>query len=121
MVVPRAVCKSEAWRKVVLIRVVELARRFDSRTSQTTVLSEDEGCDLVFLLFQHPKVFISKTESQREIWSRFPLILKEETITVRAEVTLCVCWSTRLRVSIDLVEERRIVGKVEETTESKEG
>src|SRR6185295_8374861 len=39
------------------------------------------------------------------------------TVTARAEVTLRVCWSTRRRIGVDLIEQRRVVGEVEQTRE----
>src|SRR5262249_37476641 len=72
----------------------------------------------VVLLFQNSEIFIAKTQSQRQVRSRFPIVADEETVTVRTEVTLCICWATRHGICVDLVEQRRIVGKVKETGES---
>ena len=72
------------------------------------------------LLRQRHEVFVADAEVERQVRTNFPIVLRKAHVIGRAEIALGVGGIASSRIGVYALEDRRIVGQIEQAAEGKD-
>ena len=110
-----AIGETNSRRKVFLAGLKELIWSYyyaAVNDSGESVSTQDVVAQALLFLFERGEILVTQSQVKREIRTKLPVVLNENGIGVRAEVTLPVNWATRNRIKVNLLELRRVVCKI---------
>src|SRR5215467_14610994 len=118
----RIICKTEARRKVELLRIVQLLDTTDRGSGQTRVeissRSENDGREQAVPFLRSPEIVVANANVQREPLKHSPVVLEECAAFMHVEVTRVVRELSRVRVDCDVLLKRAIRRERQDAVES---